>query len=89
MLKPNKPGDTGPIPTTKETPSLDAKTLPKTFKELDVTRVGELFILNVNGFSTVLDKDQATYIGTRLVAGITELAQEIGPPVEKWRDEEK
>lgn len=90
MIKATKKGDTGPVPTiTNETPTLVGKTLPTSFKELDVTRIGHHFILNVNGISTVLDKDQATFIGSRLMAGITELAQEIPPPASVWRDEER
>jgi hypothetical protein len=84
MLKPTKKGDTGPIPELKGN-----ITPPKPQQDLKCERVGEHFIVNVNGFMTILDKDQAVYIGSRLMAGVTELAQETPPPVERWRDEER
>lgn len=65
---------------TKETPSLDEKTLPKAIREIEVKRDGENFILTVNGFTTILSKDQATYIGSRLMSYLTQFAQELGLP---------
>ena len=101
MIKAIKKGDTVQITgvhkiehmidpkITKETPTLDGQVAPKVSRELSCERIGETFLITVNGFSTILDKDQATFIGTRILAGITELARQTPPPYEQWRDEEK
>ena len=105
MIKANKPGDTVKIPVlnkpsdlvdkesevkiTHKTPELDGEATPNVDRELSLVRVGDSFMLSVNGISTILNKDQATFIGTRILAGITELARQTPPPFEQWRDEER
>lgn len=95
MIKAIKKGDTVQITglhkiehmvdpkVTKETPKLEGEIAPKVSRELSCERVGQNFMITVNGFSTILDIDQATYIGSRLHEGIVTLKmieQGVLPP---------
>ena len=62
------------------TPELNGETIPQPSSDDGVKLDGENFIISVNGFVTILDKDQATRLYSSLGKTLSELAQKLGPP---------
>jgi len=68
-----------PIKTNK-TPDLNGQTIIKPSTDDGVKLDGENFIISVNGFVTILDKEQAIQLYSALGQTLAELAQKLGPP---------